>query len=229
MESYTESRPPTSAGPNGSSDPSEVSMRRQVSTPGTASFLWTHVVAPAVRLGGIAIALSLAGPAEAAERWVGIGPTTGARWFASRFELQSEIAVGARVTIGVSDRLAISIDGGHSNPSRRSSGVSSSYGEIRALASYRFLPGPLRPYLLTGLGGQFFNFHDAPGAAGVCVAGGLGVEYEAAEEWALFGEVSVDAFRARFQTFSETGQVIDSSEMRTYGTGIATVGLQYRF
>ena len=201
-------------------------MRRRIPFCGHL-FPWTRYLPPAILL---AMTVTSASPATAApERWIGVGVTSGARSFASPMELQSEVALGARISIGVTDRVMISIDGGHSNPTRRTSGVSSSYGEVRVLAAYRFLSGPFRPYLLTGLGGQFFNFHDAPGSAGACVAAGIGAEYEVNEEWALFGEVSVDGYRARFQTFSESGEVIESTSMLTYGTGIATIGLQYRF
>ena len=162
-------------------------------------------------------------------RWVGVGITTGARIFSSRLELGSEAAIGARITMGVSDRIMIAIDGGHSSPTRKTSNVSSSFGEVRALAAYRFLSGPVRPYLLTGLGGQFFNFHDAPGTAGAIVAAGVGVEFMAGSEWAIFGEGSVDFYRAKYQTFSDTGEVLDSTPNATYGTGLVTVGLQYRF
>jgi hypothetical protein len=191
--------------------------------------VWTLLAATSVRGAGIALALAVADPAVAQERWVGVGLTTGTRSFASPLKLDTELALGARVSIGVSDRVTVSIDGGHSNPSRRSSGVSSSVGEVRVLTAYSFLHGSIRPYLLAGLGGQFFNFHDAPGSAGACVVGGLGAEFMANDEWALFGEGSVDAYRARFQTFSETGELVYSSDILTYGTGIVTLGLQYRF
>ena len=202
-------------------------MRRLTSVRRRVACAWTL---PALLAVPTLALLALADLASAApERWLGVGITSGTRSFASPMELQSEIALGARLSIGLTGNLTISIDGGHSNPTRRTSGTPSSYGEIRALAAYRFLSGSVRPYLLTGLGGQFFNFHDAPGTAGACVAAGIGVDFEANEEWALFGEVSIDAYRARFQTFSESGEVIDSTDILTYGTGILSVGLQYRF
>lgn len=162
-------------------------------------------------------------------RWATVGVTGGARIFSSSLDLENEFAIGARVVLGLSDRVSIGIDGGHSSPTRRSSDIASSFGEVRAIASYRFLTGSVRPYLMTGVGGQFFNFHDAPGAAGAVVAAGAGVECSLGEVWSVVGEGSVDFYRARYQTFSDTGEVIDSTEPLTYGTGILTLGLQIRF
>ena len=196
----------------------------------------TALPSPWTRLLLIAIPILLAAPSSRAlaattppGRWATVGLTTGARIFSSSLDLQNEIAIGGRLLLGLSDRVSIGIDGGHSSPTRKSSDISSSFGEVRAIGSYRFRTGSIRPYLMTGVGGQFFNFHDAPGAAGVVVAAGAGVECDLSETWSLVGEGSVDFYRARYQTFSNTGEVLESTETLTYGTGVLTLGIQTRF
>lgn len=166
--------------------------------------------------------------AETARR-VGIGPTTGARVFSSRLDLQSEAAVGLRVSLGVSERVSVVIDGAHSNPTRKVTGAASSFGDLRVLANYRVLRGRVAPYVQAGVGGQFFNFHDAPGSAGAVVAAGLGVEFAASRDVALFAEVMANGYRAQYHRFTETGTVLESSPAATYATGAVTIGAQYRF
>jgi hypothetical protein len=175
---------------------------------------------------------SLFGPQAAdagPERRAGVGLTTGARIFASRLELQNEAAIGLRVSLGVADRVSVLIDGSHSNPTRKTSGASSSFGDLRVLASYRLLPGRLAPYVAAGVGGQFFNFHDAPGTAGAVIAAGLGIEFAASREWALFAEATADFYRAQYHRFTETGTVLESSPAATYATGVVTAGAEFRF
>ncbi len=162
-------------------------------------------------------------------RWVAIGPVAGYRTFASPLELEGEFAIGARVSLGVSNRVTIMIDGAHAEPTRRTSGVVSSVGDIRALVSYGFRKRGVRPYLLVGLGGQILNFHDAPASASAVVATGLGAEIALSPEWIAVFEGSADFYRGRFVTYSSTGQELSSTSRETYATGLFSAGIQYRF
>jgi len=159
------------------------------------------------------------------DRPIRVAPLVGARMFASPLELNSEFAFGARVSIGVSDRVCVVMDAGHSSPVRKTTGASMSFGEIRLLTTVRVLRGPVCPYVLAGLGGQFFNFHDTAGAASGLLAAGLGVEVEATRRWSFFAEGSGDIYRASFSG-SDYGSW---SSRQTYVTGLYTFGAQYEF
>lgn len=204
-------------------------MRRQVSYGETVAALWTRFVLVAVPVAlAFGAGVASAAPADG-ERWAAVGPIAGYRTFASPLELEGEFAIGARVSLGLSDRVAIMIDGAHADPTRRTSGKVSSFGDIRALVSYRIRERGVRPYILAGLGGQILNFHDAPASASAVVAAGLGAEISLSPEWLAIIEASADFFRGRFVTYSSTGQELSSTNREMYATGIFSAGIQYRF
>lgn len=209
-------------------------MQRKLRPRTGLSHPWMPVlVRPVLRTLIAAGALFAAGTAVASptggERWVAVGPVAGYRTFASRLELDSEFAIGARISLGVSDRVTVMIDGAHAEPRRRTSGVISSFGDIRALVSYRLRKEGVRPYLVTGVGGQVLNFHDAPASASAVVAAGAGVELDLTPDWVALFEASADVYGGRFVTYSSTGRELSSTDRRTYATGIFSVGLAYRF
>ena len=186
--------------------------------------LWTSL------LGASILAILGAAPALAGEgRWVAVGPVVGYRSFAAPLELDPEFAIGARVSLGVSDRVVVTIDGGHAEPTRTTSGIVSSFGDIRALVAYRLKTSGVRPYLLTGVGGQIMNFHDAPASASAVVAAGAGAELDLADAWVVVVEGSANLYRGRLVTYNSTGQELTSTPRETYATGIFSLGILYRF
>ncbi|MEK7348962.1 MAG: hypothetical protein AABZ94_08825 [Candidatus Eisenbacteria bacterium] len=204
-------------------------MRRQVSFWVTVADLWTRFLLVAVPAAcAFAAAVASAAPADG-ERWAAVGLIAGYRTFASPLELEGEFAIGARVSLGLSDRVTIMIDGAHADPTRRTSGKVSSFGDIRALVSYRLRERGVRPYILAGLGGQILNFHDAPASASAIVAAGLGAEITLSPEWLAIFEGAADFYRGRFVTYSSTGQELSSTNREMYATGIFSAGLLYRF
>lgn len=204
-------------------------MRRRVLYRETVASLWTRLMLVAVPVAlAFGAGVASAAPADG-ERWAAVGPIAGYRTFASPLELEGEFAIGARVSLGLSDRVTIMIDGAHADPTRRTSGKVSSFGDIRALFSYRIRERGVRPYVLAGLGGQILNFHDAPASASAVVAAGLGAEISLSPEWLAIFEGSADFFRGRFVTYSETGQELTSTNREMYATGIFSAGIQYRF
>lgn len=204
-------------------------MRLRVSFRDTVAFLLTRRLFAALPAAcAFAGAVAAAAPAEG-ERWAAVGPIAGYRTFASPLELDSEFAIGARVSLGLGNRVTIMIDGAHAEPTRRTSGQVSSFGDIRALVSYGFRERGVRPYLLVGLGGQILNFHDAPASASAVVATGLGTEVALSPEWIAIFEGSADFYRGRFVTYSSTGQELSSTSRETYATGLFSAGIQYRF
>lgn len=204
-------------------------MRLQVRFRRTFALLWTRLLLVAMPA---ACAMG-AGAAEAAtpdgSRWAAIGPVVGYRTFASLFEMDGEVAIGARVSLGLSDRVTITIDGAHAEPTRRTSGVVASVGDIRTLVSYRLRERGVRPFLLAGLGGQILNFHDAPASASAVLAAGLGAELDLSPDWLVVVEGSADFYRGRLVTYSSMGEELSSTSRETYATGIFSAGLLYRF
>lgn len=180
---------------------------------------------------GVAIGASWApNPVRAeAERLAGVGVTSGARVYSNPLELQTEATVGVRVSMWLSDQLTVIVDGAHANPTRRTSGASSSFGDVRILAAYHPWRSRWSPYFVTGVGGQFFNFHDAPGTAGAVVAAGTGIEFEASRRWALFAEATANFYRAQYHVYTEFGTAVKSSVAATYATGALSLGAQVRF
>ncbi len=204
-------------------------MRRQVSYGKTVANHWTRLMLVAVPV-ALAFGTGVASAAPAnGERWAAVGPIVGYRTFASPLELEDEFAIGARVSLSLSDRVTIMIDGAHADPTRRTSGKVSSFGDIRALLSYRIRERGIRPYILAGLGGQILNFHDAPASASAVVAAGLGAEIALSSDWLAIFEGSADFFRGRFVTYSSTGEELSSTNREMYATGIFSAGIQYRF
>ena len=200
-----------------------VSRGRPVTSP------WTRLLLLAVPVVS-SLAVGVVGAAPLGEgRWAAIGPVVGSRTFASPLELDAVFAIGARVSLGLSDRVTIIVDGAHAEPTRRTSGIASSFGDVRALLSYRLREQGVRPYLVTGVGGQFLNFHDAPASASAIVAVGVGAEVDLSPEWLVIVEGSADIYGGRFVTYSPTGTELSSTTRETYATGIFSAGLQYRF
>ncbi|HEU4725056.1 MAG TPA: hypothetical protein VFU59_07135 [Candidatus Eisenbacteria bacterium] len=203
-------------------------MRRPRIIRGLVACLWTRralLAVPALLI------LMAAGPSRAEgdyARPVRIAPLVGARVFAEPLRLNSEFAFGLRVSMGVSERVSVAMDVGHSSPVRKTSGKSMSFGEMRLLTTVDLLRGPVRPYALVGLGGQFFNFHDTSGAVGLVFAGGLGVEYDPPARWSVFAEGSADFYRADY--YSSLSSYLDpGSANQTLATGVFTLGIQYEF
>lgn len=191
---------------------------------------WTRRWLLAVPAAAFVLAL-LAGSVSAEEapsRPIRVAPIVGSRIFAEPLKLYSEFAFGARVSMGLSDRVTVAVDASHSSPVRKTTGSSMSFGEIRLLTTVAILRGRVQPYALAGLGGQFFNFFDAPGAAGLIFAGGLGVEFEPVERWSVFAEGSADFYRASF-TMSNSPSFLTASPRQTLATGVLTLGVQYEF
>ncbi|MEK7316538.1 MAG: hypothetical protein AAB011_10175 [Candidatus Eisenbacteria bacterium] len=204
-------------------------MRRQVPLRRVFDVLWTHPALRAVPMLALLLAGSPAWGESAEKRPIRVAPLVGARVFADPLALQSEFAFGMRVSMGVSDRVSIAMDAGHSSPVRKTSGSNMSFGEIRLLTTVALLRGSIRPYALAGIGGQFFNFYDTSGTASLLFAGGLGVEYAAGERWSLFAEGSADAYRASFTQFDYRGYLVAKSLRQTLVTGVITFGVQYGF
>jgi len=166
---------------------------------------------------------------EAGERWAAVGPVVGYRTFPATLEWESEFAIGARVSMGLSDHVAVMIDGAHADPTRRTSRKVSSFGDIRALVSYKLRRTGLRPYLVTGIGGMILNFHDAPASASAVVAAGGGVEFDLTPEWLVMFEGAADLYKGRYVTYSPTGEELSSTERIMHSIGLFSAGLQYRF
>ena len=203
-------------------------MRRLTSVRHRVACPWTLPALLAVPALALLLAADPAWAEPAGHRPIRVAPLAGARVFADPLKLNSEFAFGGRISIGVSDRVSVAIDASHSSPVRRTSGTNMSFGEIRLLTTVALLRSPLHPYALAGLGGQFFNFFDAPGAAGLIFAGGLGVEYAPAERWSVFAEGSADFYRASY-TMSGRPSFLSAGPRQTLATGVFTFGVQYEF
>ncbi len=199
------------------------SYRRHVASP------WTLSRVLAVLAVVFLLAASPAVAESVGKRPIRVAPVMGARVFADPLKLRSEFAFGVRISMGVSERVSIVMDAGHSSPVRKTSGQDMSFGDIRLLSTVALLRSPLRPYVVGGLGGQFFNFYDTPGTAGLVFAGGLGVEYAPAARWSAFAEASADAYRASFTIFNSSRYLDYESPRQTLVTGVFTFGVQYEF
>ena len=221
MKWYTESSPLTSVGPPA-----------QPGIPGGFLSLLQRLVAPAFTTWtpwlavGMLAAVAVPGPAHAEyDRPVKVSPVVGARTFSKELQLNSEFAFGIRVALGLSEHVSVAIDAGHSSPVRRTTGKSMSFGEIRLLTLVRALRGPVSPYAVLGVGGQVFNFADAPGTTSGILASGLGIEATPFQRWSFFAEGSADIYRASFkQDFFPR-----PSSRETLGTGVLSAGASYSF
>jgi hypothetical protein len=211
--------------------PFEVSMTVRTPVRLSTSLSWTRAAAVAILMAcasGLGVPQAEAAP-PTGERWAAAGPVVGYRTFPATLELNSEFAIGARVSLGLSDRVAVMIDGAHADPTRKTSQKVSSFGDIRALFSYNLRRTGLRPYLVTGLGGMILNFHDAPASASAVVAAGGGVQFDLGPEWLVMFEGTADMYKGRYVTYSPTGQELSSTERQMHSIGLFSAGLQYRF
>lgn len=151
----------------------------------------------------------------AAERPLVVAPCAGFRSFEDDLDLEDEVSIGARFGVRTSERITVLLDYVHTVPARETTGELAYITGLRSLAQVRLLTGPLRPYVLAGVGGVLFNFSDANDTAGGTLTLGGGVELKPWSRTAVFAEGSVDLYRSREVIYSSTGEELSSGPRRT--------------
>jgi len=149
----------------------------------------------------------------------------GGRSFESRLDLSSEFAAGGRVGLDLGRHAALFMDAVYTTPTRTTTNAFTRVISVRTLVQVRPLSGRLRPYAIGGLGGVLFDFEDTPDASGGTLTGGVGVEWNVRDRFALFGEGSIDWYRNRYITYAPTGERLTVSDrsmaqIRTFGAGL---------
>lgn len=184
-----------------------------------------------ILLFGFAVLAACAAPrvARAEYRSVLAGVTLGARTFEDRLDLSSEAAVGMRFGLGLDRHVSLLMDVTYTTPTRETTGSLARVTSVRSLVQYRYLAGPVHPYLIAGLGGILFDFDDTYDAAGGTLTGGCGIEVRIARQVALFGEASIDWYRSRTTSYAPTGEVLDRGARHTDEARTFMAGLQARF
>lgn len=155
--------------------------------------------------------------------------TGGVRTFEKRLDLNTDIAVGLRVGMGLSRRTSFLIDAVHTTPVRKTTGRLAHITGLRALVQYRLLTSDVRPYLLAGVGGILFDFDDTYDTATGALTGGGGIEFRVARQVQVFGEASADFYRDRSVIYSALGAVVSSGERRTDTAGTFLAGITVSF
>lgn len=178
-----------------------------------------------VLFAALLLLVSAPAAARADGRSIQIGLFAGGRSFEDRLDLTSEVAAGARVGMDWSKHASLLMDVVYTTPTRKGSGAFTRVISVRSLIQYRCLTGPLRPYVVAGLGGTLFDFEDTPDAAGGTLTGGVGMEWRLARRIAVFGEGSIDWYRSRAVTYAPTGERLTISDrttdaVRTFGAGL---------
>jgi hypothetical protein len=158
-------------------------------------------------------------------RSIQVGLSAGARSFASRLDLSSEFAGGVRVGLDLGRHASLLMDAVYTTPTRTTTNAFTRVISVRTLVQVRPLSGRLRPYAIGGLGGTLFDFEDTPDASGGTLTGGVGVEWDVRDRFALFGEGSIDWYRNRYVTYAPTGERLSISDrtteqIRSFGAGL---------
>jgi len=185
-----------------------------------------------MRLGGALFVAALGllpSRAAHAERTLIVAPVIGLRSFEDKLDLGDEAAIGARLGIGTSERVAVLVDYVHTAPARKSTGQLAYITGLRTLAQVRVLTGEVRPYVLAGVGGVLFNFSDANDTAGGAVTLGAGVEVKPWRRAALFAEGSLDFYRSREVLYSTTGDILSSGPRSTDQIATLEAGVALEF
>lgn len=178
-----------------------------------------------------ALAAAIPGfPARAeAGRSLVIAPVIGLRSFESSLDLEDEAAIGLRFGMNTSERISVVVDYLHSVPARESTGQLAYITSLRTLGQVRLMTGPLRPYIVAGVGGVLFNFSDANDTAGGALTLGAGVEIKPWRRTALFLEGSTDLYRTREVVYSTTGDELSVTPRRTDQVTSVTAGVSVEF
>lgn len=164
-----------------------------------------------------------------AERTLVVAPIVGLRSFESKLDLGDEAAIGARLGIGTSDRVAVLVDYVHTAPARKSTGQLAYITGLRTLAQVRVMTGEVRPYVVAGVGGVLFNFSDANDTAGGAVTVGAGLEVKPWRRAAVFAEGSLDFYRTREVLYSTTGDIVSSGPRSTDQITTVEAGVALEF
>lgn len=158
-----------------------------------------------------------------------VGIQGGVRLFEEELDLEDDVAFGLRVGMGASERFSVLLDFVQSAPARTTTGAQASVSALRGLTQARLLLGTVQPYLLAGLGGVLFNFDDTSDTAVGAVTVGGGLEMRLGSRASLYGESSVDLYRARSISYSPEGEVLSSTERDTQSAWTALAGFQVEF
>jgi hypothetical protein len=158
-----------------------------------------------------------------------VAPSFGVRSFESKLDLENEAAIGARLGLGVNDRVTVLTDVVHSVPARKTTGRLAYVTGLRTLVQVRLLTGSLRPFAIAGVGGILFNFSDAIDTASGAVTLGGGVELMVRNRLGIYAEGSADFYRARQVTYSSTGEELTTSDRSTDSATTVAVGISVGF
>lgn len=162
----------------------------------------------------LAAGAGLPQPASA-ERTLVVAPVVGVRSFEDDLDLENEASIGFRFGVHTSERISVLVDYVHSVPARGATGQLAYITGLRSLAQVRLLTGPLRPYVVAGVGGVLFNFSDANDTAGGALMLGGGLEVKPWSRTAVFAEGSVDLYRSREVVYSSTGDELSVGPRQT--------------
>lgn len=167
--------------------------------------------------------------AHAEGRSILVGATLGARSFEDRLDLSSEAAVGLRMGLGLNEHVSVLMDVNYTTPTRATTGRLARVTSLRSLVQYRYIAGPVHPYLLGGVGGVLFDFDDTYDAAGGTFTGGGGIEFRLARQVTVFGEATLDWYRSRSVTYAPTGEQLTIGKRNTDEVRTIMAGLLARF
>lgn len=165
-----------------------------------------------------------------AERSLELGTTAGMRWFSESVSLDEDLSLSLRLGIRTGSIFTLWIDLSQTHPEGKYSRETSLVSSLRALGQVDLrTTGPVRPYLLAGVGGLVFDFGDRTDAAfGTLTAGG-GVGVMVGERTRLFLEGTADFFWADETRYDVTGRPINTTDRYGESSLMASAGMSVGF
>jgi hypothetical protein len=176
-----------------------------------------------------AVLLALPGRALA-ERSLELGTAAGMRWFSESVNLNEDLFLSLRLGIRTGSVFTLWTDLSQAHPEGKYSRESSIVSSLRALGQFD-LPtsGPVRPYVLAGVGGLVFDFGDRTDAAfGTLTAGG-GVGFMVGTRTRLFLEGTADFFWSDETRYDVTGRPLNPTDRYGESSLMASAGMSVRF
>ena len=148
----------------------------------------------------------------------------GVRFYGENISVEDDLYGSLRLGLRTGSRFTLWTEVIHGEPSGTYSRERAYITGLRMLGQLDLRTrGAVRPYVLAGVGGVYFNFGDRFDASFGTITGGAGVHVRTGARTGIFAEGSVDVLRAREARYSLTGYPIYAG--RSYTESIAAVSL----
>jgi hypothetical protein len=151
------------------------------------------------------------------------------RTFPEVLALDATFSFGGRVGVGIDDRWGLIFDFVACHTTRETTLAVAYVDALRALGRFNLATGRVRPYLVAGIGGIWFLYHDASTTAGGALTLGGGIDYHLASRTRIFLEGSTDLYSHEEILYSAEGHPVFAGPETMEMLGTVSMGIGVEF